>query len=245
MLLQWIKDNAVLFGGVVTPTITGLFALLIWLLSRKGPNKLRLYQLGITSLLNIDTKISQKVAATYDSHPVKALSQANYAIINAGHDDIKDIKLTLAFAPTTTVLELRIIGVPSTDLEITNNKVAFQVPLLNHYRGHTEVLMLKVLCDGSVDEMTVSGRGPGWSVEVMPLKPRFVYTLFIAGLTGWACLMLSVTFYKDLARLLFGNFQDNIREPLTIGILTLLIVVSTSVQSLVLTVLSVSPSAPN
>jgi len=172
MNAEWLKNPVV---AALCSGALGVFGtVLVWFLNRKKANKIQLYLVDVTSLLNIDSTIRPMVAATYKEHPVKELSQVEYAVINSGAEKIKDIALTFTFAEKTSVLQSAVNSVADFEQEIRKNQVVIKIPYLNTYRDHGEVLTLKVLCDGPVNQITIGGRGEGWTVQLMPQKPKLL-----------------------------------------------------------------------
>jgi hypothetical protein len=164
-VLQWIRDNAILFGGVVTPTITGLFGLLVWWLNQKWPNKVRVREIDTVSFLDIAPSMRPRVVATFDGKPVQRLAQIEYSITSTCSDVLKDILLEVDFPNDTAILAADVDGVPANASVRKPDQITITIPFLNSYKHHHEIVIVKVLCDGKVSKTKVTGRGPGWSVS--------------------------------------------------------------------------------
>jgi hypothetical protein len=156
----WDKILAALVGAIAT----GSFALVLWWLNRKRPGKIQVQEIEIDSLLRIADTVRPRIAATFDGQAVAGLSQTEFAITSDSADTINNIVITFQFHAGTRVLECELSGLGATKEIIEPNTLRIVIPFLNSYRHHGDCLTAKIVCDGSVEKYTLTGRGEGWSV---------------------------------------------------------------------------------
>ncbi len=196
-------------GPLAGACITGLFAIIVWWLNRKRPNKVLVQELEIDSLVRIAKTVRPRIVATLDGEAVAGLSQAEVSITNSGAETIKDIVLEFKFSPDTRVLECELSATDASKEIVAPNTLRISIPFLNSHRHHGDRLTAKIICDGDVDKYAVTGRGEGWSIDHKPVDAiiRFRFKVaFIAILIGY----LVTLGYSRLMRINFGIYSDDI-----------------------------------
>lgn len=154
-----------ILGPVSGALISGLVALLLWRLNRKRPNIIQVREMEFVSLLRVAETIQSRITTTLDGKCVARLSQIELAIMNASSETIKDISLRFTFPQDTLVLESEISGVTGQKSILNANQLSVTIPYLNACSYHSEILTVKILCDGDASAFEVDGRGEGWSTQ--------------------------------------------------------------------------------
>lgn len=120
--------------------------------------------------------MGDRVKVLFDDEGVGDLSAVQFEITNESTDVIKDVSLFLPFPQGTRVFEVSVECVPESLVVLTEvaseGEVAVRIPYLNPRRGHGDRVSLRAVCSGGVDDTTMLGGGPGWSVRHEGLLTR-------------------------------------------------------------------------
>ncbi len=160
-------DWSAVYGAAVGATITGLFAVFVWWLGRRRPNKVLVREAGVTSLVRIAKSVRADIATTFKGSAVTNLSQVEFNIQNVGHDPIESVALIFTLPADTAILGHETGGPDGRTSGVLRGPAILEISLryLNPYRDHREAVTLKIVCDGPVAGWTVAGSGRGWSTQ--------------------------------------------------------------------------------
>lgn len=164
-------------GPIGGALVTGLVALLVWWLNKSKPQKLLVSEIDTFSLLHIAEKIKPRLAATLDGKPVGQLAQVEYKVTNGSEHTIRQAVISLEFPKETQILECELSGVDAKHSGESLNTVAISIAFINSFRHHRDCLSVKVVCDGGVTPVRVTGRGEGWSVVHVTIRDALMTTL--------------------------------------------------------------------
>lgn len=198
-LAEWDRVVGSLAGAVVTSVV----ALIIWWLNRKRPSKVLVQELDVTSLVRIAKTVSPRIITTLDGKPVAQLSQMELSISNETADTIKQIVLSFEFRESTEVLECELSTRDATQSIKERNRLQIDIPFLNSRRHHGERVVAQIICDGSVRDCKISGRGEGWSAIHRTVQDRWLRRNIFDGAMLTLSAIVGVA-YMGVASAIFG-----------------------------------------
>ena len=111
----------------------------------------------------------KRIGITFDGNPVKSLKLMAFEVLNSASKVITPIELLLTFPPGCRLLEASCDIRPDTAsidviTEIKENMLRINLPYLNPFRAHREVLSIMAFLDGDFGNVSITGGGGGWSV---------------------------------------------------------------------------------
>ena len=96
------------------------------------------------------------------------------------------------------------------------------IPYLNSHKDHKDAIDLKIVCDGLLDPLDISGRGEGWSVKY---KDRFQESRrrrMITSVVQVICGVL-ILIYMPIVKMYFPNLSGFSQEAVLVYIWPLLL----------------------
>lgn len=139
-------------------------------LKRKRPAKIVCEVLSASPTITFSHDMGSKVQVTYNGHPARSLAILEIAVYNDGATTVNDVDLTIALPSTTRIIEVEFPNPRAADtvakvLRFNDSTLQIQAPYMNTLCGHNDKLLLKLMCDGDINDVSVQGRGKGWSVR--------------------------------------------------------------------------------
>jgi hypothetical protein len=173
-------------GWIAWVTTVVIFVITLWR-NRRRPQKVVCRKRRVTSLVDVKKTVGTRIKVTLDNKVVQNLSLIEFDVVNAGITIINDIRILFNFDPSTKILDRRIKehSVRAADFELhvgttEQNIEDIRIPYLNPYSEHRHKIFVGILCDGEVDDVTIIGGGPGWTIQHQQGTPN--RTLLSAGL---------------------------------------------------------------
>jgi len=172
VLLAWLG----VLGGLVA------LANLIWRLAeRKRPSIVECMEVATVPVFDVRQEVS-RLKVTFNDEPVTDLSLSSWKIRNSGTADLtKPIHIHFRF-PGGTVLSA------TTPMTVTPDErrggVEMKMPFLNSYRKHKSIITVAFVVSGSIEDIEVSGSGPGWSVRMRRSDYRGRMSILFGGFLG-------------------------------------------------------------
>lgn len=159
-----------LLHGLAGAIVTGGVTLAIWYFNRAKPIKVVCGILSASPTVTIDRGVQTDVEVIYKGVPVKSLAILELVIFNNAATTVEKLDLAIELPQMTRVLEFEFPNPRAAENVATvtkdgESKLRIQAAYLNSLWAHGDKLLLKLVCDGDVNSLTVHGRGHGWSVE--------------------------------------------------------------------------------
>jgi hypothetical protein len=163
--LHWLSTEAAAGWGLGIVSFSGL----VWtLVGRKRPNRLAYSEIDKSSLIDINTKIRDRIKVTYNQQPIERLGHVRAEIYNEGSTTIHNATFTLRVSEPVRILE--IAAVSSADgcqvaCQSDERQATITASYVNPYRDHNHTLVVSMLVDGNIPKIEISGGGDGWSLR--------------------------------------------------------------------------------
>ena len=164
-LMTWLFSSA--GAGWVFGMVT-LAALVFAIIQRTRPARLVFSELVTASLIDINTKIRDRITVTYNQQPIARLGHVRAEIFNDGSTIIRDAVVTLTVPDSVRILEVAAISSADgchVDTQHDDRQATITAPYVNPLRDHRHTLVVSMLVDGNVADITASGGGEGWSLR--------------------------------------------------------------------------------
>jgi hypothetical protein len=165
-VLGWLFSEA--GAGWIAAFLLATRQIYTWWL-RKKPQRVVCKEIN-TKSLTFFKGVGKKIEVYCDKKQIDKPFNLQLELYNKGTEVIKDIKLTLQFAPKTKVIDVFFEDIESEEKlnnKIIGNQVVLNIPFLNPIRPHKHKILADILCDGDTEGFKVSGSGEGWSVETI------------------------------------------------------------------------------
>jgi hypothetical protein len=198
---EWLVTDA---GAGWIVGILGLSATMYGQITKRRPTIVVCKEAGKFSLIEIDKKVKENIQVKYKSLDIENLSQIELELFNNGAKTIKNFKMDILFDKGTKILD--VVTGKTTDITgkwtSKHNSLNLELPYLNSYSGHHTKLTVKILCDGTINSLEISGGGEGWSLKhkKLPtkkiLKVRFALVSLLLLLEILASGLLNKSFFK-------------------------------------------------
>jgi len=166
-----IGSIAPIIGAIVGAILTALFY--SWR-TRVRPHYLVCEEIARTSLEVIE-EAKEQTEIRYGGTSVEVLSLEKLRLFNHGTQVLKDAHFTVRFNPEVKIVGIRPLKIlPAGEEGIIlsgeeqppkQNERKFHVHCLNPFKTYEQEVIMDLICDGEISEVSVLGTGPGWVVR--------------------------------------------------------------------------------
>lgn len=183
-IIHWLFTDA---GAGWLAALVALAALVWQFLSRKVAEKLVFKETINQSLLIISREVEEKISITFNTTPVKQLSQLQAEITNSGSEVIRDATITVRIPHLIQLLDILVTDASGyQDFKTTpnNKEIKITIPFLNPMKPHHHIIRALFVIDGDLEGLKILGTGAGWSlrhetIEAQERKPLFTQVFLL------------------------------------------------------------------
>jgi hypothetical protein len=204
-LMQWLFSDA--GAGWVFGTVT-LIGLIVTLVRRSRPNILTFAEIDKTSLIDVNSRIRDRIQVTYNGQSIARLGHVRAEVFNEGSSTIHNAVLKLNVAEGVRILETSAILSDGSEVgcQSDERQATISVGYINPYRDHRHTLLLSMLVDGGIPRIDVSGGGVGWSLRRAAEKdtPRRRIVAFWFSLVSFLIWLVFALFYESYIESHYG-----------------------------------------
>ena len=197
--LQWLLSDA--GAGWVFGVISAIALVASYIYNKKKPSIIVFKELEKASLVNISSKIKDRVNITFDSKPIDTIGYVEAELYNEGIETIKEPVLFFSVPENAKILHIDVnttIEDFNIKTEIDGDKAKLIIPYLNSVKEHFHILHLSILLDGSIDSLNMTGGGQGWSTRhYKTLESKKITKRIIAGSSILLIFSGLVSFYGE------------------------------------------------
>lgn len=151
------------------------------------PDRIIVAELGRSSLLEVHTGFRERICSTFDGVRVASLAQLEICVQNTGHRCIQ-LPEIMVQVPNAELLAVDVVGQfgeAHASVRCEQHKAVVVLPFLNAKR-HEHYVLLRLIVDGPLNEIRISGVGQGWSARtgVLPLGRARLAELGLGAVAG-------------------------------------------------------------
>ena len=172
---DWITNEAisnyiVFVAGVIVGVVGWLIARR---LTRKKPSIIRVQKEFESELIDIDSKVRDKLQILYDGHPINEFHQAIFTVNNTGEKPIEDVVITFHLegfedvdfieAVLTNREEVQELTVESFESDL--DTFTIHLPFLNPRKQYEDYLGVTLYAPKPLSIKAITGKGYGWTTK--------------------------------------------------------------------------------
>lgn len=236
-------DQAI--AALISALITVLVSYWIFRKGKPKPNIIICEQLSEIQLIRYG--LAEELPFLYGSEELKNPWIIRLLLTNIGSTEILEPNIIIKVDESAKILKPRFQINPYREIinskidQKSDQEITLKLDYLNPIKPHNETLKIDLICDGIVENLTITGSGKGWSVQFKALKQalRIAFSYAFIGLIilGISTIYLIFSVIKALFSdpNVFNAFNslwqsNSIKFPIIVFLLSILI---TSILALI------------
>jgi len=121
--------------------------------------------------------LGERASFTLDCRPLRDWNEMTARILLKGTDKIESPAIRIDVGTETQLREVLVSGDFGVDeaaqSEVRNDHVIIRLPFISSYSKHKHEAVFYLVADGPLDDLTVTGAGPGWSTVHVDSYDRY------------------------------------------------------------------------